>query len=630
MKKLFAHLKAAYIFLAIALGIFIVATLLSFKYQDTRNEIFQINKALNLQYVQGLAQNLSEDILRIVDKNFHDELMTNALLHDYVEADLKLFITTKFKDIRLLVKPADTQTCMIAADGNASPSRPCSENEQLIFSEIHDTGEPRYVVDSSEADIWATYYAPIISHNKVQAVIVIKFSMFEQRSILGELAKLGNLIESIFIFFVVIVLLILWFAYFDFKREGDKNRLLQKLETSNQELSEKTKQLAFKTQKAHELFVQASQNLATLNEAQRIAKIGSFDDYLDQDHLIFSEENYRIWEIEPGQAITQKSLLTRVHPEDMGTLAQHINTTKEPHADGMYAFRIMTPDGGAKHILARESAIFDDDGIFIGIRGTHQDISEKVKAEEKEQKQNLLIMHQNRLAMQGEMLEMIAHQWRQPLNTLSLTLFSLYVKIAAIPGVPDDVNALHEKADHAIQYLSRTIDDFKSFFAEDKSTQRFSPAVLLDETLGIIDNRLEQYRIDVNKNYDAVASMQIESLPSELGQVLLAIINNAIDALKEVQIDRQIFIDIIPFGDHGVHIEIVDNAGGIPHDVIPYIFEPYFSTKKDKNGTGLGLYMAKMIMEESLGGSIAARTENDRAIFTLILPGSKPQQHPLA
>jgi len=625
MKKLFAHLKAAYIFLAIALGTFIVSILLSIKYQDTRNEIFQINKALNLQYVQGLAQNLSHDILRIVDADFYDEIMTNTLVHDYIEADLKLFITTKFKDIRLLVKPAGTEGCTVAADGSTASSRGCDETEKRVFSEIFDSGEPRYVVNTSDADVWATYYAPIISHAEVQAVIVIKFSMYEQRTILGELAKLGDLIESIFTFIIVIVLLVLWFAYFDFRREEQKNSLLLELETSNRELNEKTKQLALETRKTRELFTQASQNLAILNEAQHIAKVGSFDDRLDQERLLFSDENYRIWDIEPGAAVTRETLLKRIHPEDAMRVIRHMDMQDENHADSMFSFRILTPHGGEKHITARVNSIFDDAGRFIGVRGTHQDISEKVRAEEKEQKQNLLIMHQNRLAMQGEMLEMIAHQWRQPLNTLSLTLFSLYVKVATLPGVPEGINTLHEKAEHAIQYLSRTIDDFKSFFAKDKSTQRFSPAALLDETLGIVDNRLERYRIDVHKAYDAVTDAQVDSLPSELAQAVLAIVNNAIDALKEVNVDRQISISITSGGDRGVRIEIADNAGGIPDEVLPYIFDPYFSTKKDKNGTGLGLYMVKMIMEESLGGGISARTEKEQAVFTLTLPGSRPQ-----
>lgn len=625
MKHLLAHIKAAYIFLFIALGTLIVSVMLLIKYQNTRNEIFQINKALNLQYVQGLAKNLSEDILRIIDSDFYDEISSNALVHDYIEADLRLFITTKFKDIRLLVKAHDSARCVIIAEGNAAASRPCAAHDSVIFTQIDSNGMPHYEVDNSAADVWATYYAPIISHGKVQAVILINFSMFEQRTILDELAKLGDLIESLIVFFIVIFLLILWFAYFDFRREEHKNRLLQKLEASNRELNEKTGQLARETQKTHELFVQASQNLAMINEAQHIAKVGSFDHYLDKERMIFSEENYAIWELAPEQTVTPDLLLSRIHPEDIEAIRQQITTQMEHNSDSMFSFRIRVPDGGEKHILARVSSILNEEGTFIGVRGTHQDISDKVRAELKEKEQNLLIMHQNRLAMQGEMLEMIAHQWRQPLNTLSLTLLSLYIKIANIPDVPDEVGSLHEKAEHAIQYLSRTIDDFKSFFANDKATHQFSPSVLLDDTLSIVENHIQRYGIVVEKIYDEAAEMRIDSFQSELAQAVLAILNNAIDALKEVQVERTIRIRVSSVQNDHVLIEISDNAGGIPNDVLPYIFDPYFSTKKDKNGTGLGLYMVKMIMEDSLRGSIEAKAQGSWAVFTLHMPTTIPK-----
>jgi signal transduction histidine kinase len=167
-----------------------------------------------------------------------------------------------------------------------------------------------------------------------------------------------------------------------------------------------------------------------------------------------------------------------------------------------------------------------------------------------------------------------------------------------------------------ITQMSNTIDDFRNFFRPEKEKSIFLVDKIIESSLSISEHILQQASIKVSKNLQK--EVYILGYPNELTQVLINIINNAKDALldRPIEQERNIIIGLY-IEDKKVHISIEDNAGGIADTIIDNIFNPYFSTKEEKNGTGLGLYMSKMIIEEHMQGFLDVKNTKDGARFVL-------------
>ena len=238
-----------------------------------------------------------------------------------------------------------------------------------------------------------------------------------------------------------------------------------------------------------------------------------------------------------------------------------------------------------------------------------QKIEEEVAKNRKKDKQ---MLEQARLAQLGEMLGMIAHQWRQPLSAISSANIVINMKAQMEQLEPQSVIELTNKIDEFTQHLSETIDDFRNFFKNTKEKKRTSYNEIVTETLLIMESSLN------NKNIELITNLQsdviFETYPSELKQVLLNLIKNAEDVLLENKIQNpyiKITID-------NMCLIVSDNGGGIPEYIISKIFDPYFSTK-DLNGTGLGLYMSKTIIEEHCQGKLSVANNSEGAVFTIEL-----------
>jgi signal transduction histidine kinase len=208
------------------------------------------------------------------------------------------------------------------------------------------------------------------------------------------------------------------------------------------------------------------------------------------------------------------------------------------------------------------------------------------------------------MAQMGEMLENIAHQWRQPLSIITTTASG--VKIQKEYGILDD-SKLDESLDNitiSATHLSQTIEDFRNFYKDDKTIQKFSLQKAIEKSLTLLVSRFKNKNIKVIKQFEDI---EFEGYENELIQVFNNILNNARDELiQKESIDRMIIICIEKDHD-GIVISFQDNAGGIPEDIMPNIFESHFTTKED-DGTGIGLYMSKMIVE-NMNGIITASNE---------------------
>lgn len=241
-------------------------------------------------------------------------------------------------------------------------------------------------------------------------------------------------------------------------------------------------------------------------------------------------------------------------------------------------------------------------------------LEKKVKSKIQELKDLRVVFHQSRLASLGQMLANIAHQWRQPLTQLNLTLFNL--KKESKRSNHEEVEQLHANSKLIIKNMSQTIDDFTEFFKPDKSKTQFSITKSVDESISLLSKTIKNENIFIKTNIEDV---KILGVPNELSQVFINLFQNSIDAFVINEIgQREIFIKAVK-SDGFALIEFKDNAGGISSDVIDNIFEPYFTTKHQYSGTGIGLFMSNMICEQSFNGSMSVSSKNDETTFVMKL-----------
>ncbi len=265
------------------------------------------------------------------------------------------------------------------------------------------------------------------------------------------------------------------------------------------------------------------------------------------------------------------------------------------------------------NILNRELA-----SKSIELEDFNNTLIDKIEKEvAKNRKKDKQLLQQSRLAQMGEMLSMIAHQWRQPLAAISATSNSLYIKSKQDKLNKDKVMELSQKISEYTQHLSITIDDFREFFKPNKKNIEINYHKLIKSVLAIVETSIRNKNIHIIQ--DLNCNETFTTYPNELKQVILNLIKNAEDVLLEKKI-KDPTIKIVTYTKEDRYIlEISDNAGGIPEDIIEKIFDPYFSTKKEKDGTGLGLYMSKMIIEEHCCGELTVANMGNGALFKVVL-----------
>jgi len=241
------------------------------------------------------------------------------------------------------------------------------------------------------------------------------------------------------------------------------------------------------------------------------------------------------------------------------------------------------------------------------------ELEERVAQEvEQNRQKEQQLLQQNRLAQMGEMINMIAHQWRQPLSAINSANNTLIVKAKLGKLDEQNVTKITSKITQFTQYLSETINDFRNFFKEDKEKTDVTFNEIVEDSLKIIDTSLKNRNIELELQLN---STQIFcTYANELKQVVLNLIKNAEDALAQNN-KQDPKITIITQQNK---LMVKDNAGGIDEAIINKIFEPYFSTKQ-KDGTGLGLYMSKIIVEQHCHGKLYVKNSQCGAEFTIEL-----------
>ncbi len=250
-----------------------------------------------------------------------------------------------------------------------------------------------------------------------------------------------------------------------------------------------------------------------------------------------------------------------------------------------------------------------------------QEITKEIYLKRELKDKEELMIAQSRHAAMGEMISMIAHQWRQPIAVVAMGANNMLADIEL--DMVDNIT-LKENAEDIItqtQYLSQTIEDFRNFFRPDKDKEILTIKSIFGEALGVVGKTLENNNIELIEEY--TSNVEIETFSRELLQVIINIIKNAKEVLLENNIEKKVIRINEYLNDDNIVIEISDNAGGIPPEFLEKIFDPYFTTKNELAGTGLGLYMSKTIVEKHLNGSINAYNKDDGACFEIVFKAYK-------
>ena len=237
------------------------------------------------------------------------------------------------------------------------------------------------------------------------------------------------------------------------------------------------------------------------------------------------------------------------------------------------------------------------------------------RAVEKNRKQEKLLMQQAKMAEIGSMLESIAHQWRQPLNILGLSMTRLNLN-CAISG-NGETGKVIEIAEAQIEYMSQTIDDFRNFFKQDRDQVLVNINGLINDVEALLGPLLIRKKITVERSIDP--SIEVLVYPNELKQVLINLVNNAREAIEQHRGKNRIIRISCEEDEHYCTISIEDTGGGISSGIMDKIFDPYFTTKFESQGTGIGLYMAKMIIEKHFLGKLSVYNGAEGACFEIRL-----------
>ncbi|MDY0193343.1 MAG: HAMP domain-containing sensor histidine kinase [Aliarcobacter butzleri] len=255
-------------------------------------------------------------------------------------------------------------------------------------------------------------------------------------------------------------------------------------------------------------------------------------------------------------------------------------------------------------VFALEAMLFT-----ISIAYKYNDLKKQNKEFEK------MVLQQSKFVKSGEMIANITHQFRQPLNNISYILINLKKRFESEKLDKIFFDKKVNQANEQVSFLSKTIDDFKEFYLQEKEKDDFFVKDSIQNALTILNPDLQKDNINLNLKFETFEDIKIFGVKNELSQVILSLVSNSIDALKNRH-NPKISINVVSSSAE-VIIEILDNAGGIKAKNLKKIFEQYFSTKEE--GTGIGLYLSKIIIEESFGGKLQVQNIKDGAKFSIFI-----------
>jgi len=356
--------------------------------------------------------------------------------------------------------------------------------------------------------------------------------------------------------------------------------------------------------------------------AQKIAKIGMWSLNIKKNHLIWDNETYKIFDFANNKSIvTVDDFYNSIHLDDIKMVSDVYNKHLKDKTPYQITYRLKTKLNIVKYIEERCETIFDVNGLPIKSYGTMQDVTTIKEQELTLKNQEILLFHQSRLAQLGEMISMIAHQWRQPLSTISSTTIDIQISLDlesydldTKKGREDFLEYLLislQTINSLVQNLTLTLDDFRNFYKPTKALVEMTLESVITKCVEIIISSLKHDNIEIIYQYNS--SEIIKMYDHKVMQVILNILKNAQDNFNENNVENP----TITISTNSRSISICDNGGGIDENIIDKIFDPYFSTKDEKNGSGIGLYMSKLIIEDHHNGNLQVTNKDDGSCFKI-------------
>lgn len=383
----------------------------------------------------------------------------------------------------------------------------------------------------------------------------------------------------------------------------------------------------------------------SLQNAQAVAHFGSWELDLKTNQLHWSDEVYRILGLEPHSVeATYESFLSFIHPDDREAVTRAYTRSLEEKESYIIQHRIIGQDGAIRYVEEHGRHEFDQNGTPVRTIGTVYDITtvqdaknklehfnrelqeevkkevaERLRIEEEKLKQEHLLAQQTKMAEMGEMLSVILHQWKQPLNAISLIAQEL-------DGVNEDYfdepNIELQEIENGIMkqvfFMSDTMTYFRKFFSPNACDEKFLACEAIEEVRAMFSGAFAKRNIIINiAEYEGC---YIYGKQNEFSHVILNLFNNAKDALVANEVEEKRIDVTFASSETQYTIRIRDNAGGIPEELLPErLFEPYVTTKGEK-GTGIGLQICKMIIERNLKGRLWVHNVEGGAEFVIELP----------
>ena len=314
-----------------------------------------------------------------------------------------------------------------------------------------------------------------------------------------------------------------------------------------------------------------------------------------------------------------KLILTDDLPNQINTMIENVLYPVKDQNKESYHFtieyKIKTKSDEIIIIEDRGELLFDENKDPYRIFGFHRDITKDIQERHD-------ILQQAKLASLGQMIGNIAHQWRQPISAINGLVNDLEfeIKLDGLEEVKSSrILEVNNKITGFTHYLSKTIDDFRNFIKEDNKTEAFELHSNIEIALKIIEHSYTQEGIILLKEFNT-QEIIINGYPRELNQVIINIFNNAKDAIVEKKIKFPSVTIKTKLNNDNIIISIRDNAGGIDKEIIDKIFNPYFTTKHESIGTGIGLSMSKNIIDNHFKGLLNVENNQEGAVFTIRLP----------
>ncbi len=358
---------------------------------------------------------------------------------------------------------------------------------------------------------------------------------------------------------------------------------------------------------------------------------------------------------------TREEMVGKMHltdiitPEGRATLQESFPLLKTKGSIKDVEFDLVRKDGSFLHVLVNASGLFDQNGAFVMSRSTAYDITDRIKAEriiqelnqtltirveeetDRRLRQERLLARNARLAAMGEMIGAIAHQWRQPLTSIWATIQT--IRMAWERQRIDEAFLLDIEADahKQITYMSDTIEDFRNFFSPDKIYEQFDIKEKIQEVAQLVSVQFANSGVGIRiENNSPELPLLVKGYQNEFKQSVLNLVSNAFDAIMEKKNqDNPAENDLGAVGlvsisltgmENTIVIEVKDTGCGIPPEYADKIFEPYFTSKSEGKGTGIGLYMSKLIIEESLGGRLSFDSGSGGTVFKIELSRDIPAE----